>query len=101
MMEVEALIDGVITALHAAGVDGIAVGTAIADMQGDEASDLASSGSEYLPLLRRHPSKAEPTVSSPSAPVVASTADGQYGITTVKRCVMPWQKKCAVMNMFF
>ncbi len=57
MMEVEALDDGVITALHAAeGEDGIAVGTAIADMEGDEASDHQICDLIYLPLLR-HPPK--------------------------------------------
>ncbi|MGB2167255.1 MAG: biotin/lipoyl-containing protein, partial [Candidatus Puniceispirillales bacterium] len=61
MMEVEALDDGVITALHAAeGEDGIAVGTAIADMQGDEASDHNTSGSEIsAPVAAPVPAKAE------------------------------------------
>ena len=91
MMEVEALDDGVITALHAAeGVDGIAVGTAIADMQGDEASDHNTSGSEIsAPVAAPVPAKAEPTVSSPSAPViVASTAwTGNMVSTTVREAL--------------
>ena len=91
MMEVEALDDGVITALHAAeGEDGIAVGTAIADMQGDEASDHNTSGSEIsAPVAAPVPAKAEPTVSSPSAPViVASTAwTGNMVSTTVREAL--------------
>lgn len=91
MMEVEALDDGVITALHAAeGEDGIAVGTAIADMQGNEASDHNSSGSEISAHVAAPvPAKAEPTVSSPSAPViVASTAwTGNMVSTTVREAL--------------
>ncbi|MGB1036384.1 MAG: biotin/lipoyl-containing protein, partial [Candidatus Puniceispirillales bacterium] len=92
MMEVEALDDGVITALHAAeGEDGIAVGTAIADMESDEASDHKSGGSEIsAPVAAPVPAKAEPTVSSsPSAPVISASPawTGNMVSTTVREAL--------------
>ena len=61
MMEVEALDDGIVTALHVSeGEEGIAVGTAIADMDGDDdaASSLISNpapASEPSPQLEPAP----------------------------------------------
>ena len=69
MMEVEALDDGIVTALHVSeGEEGIAVGTAIADMDGDDdaASSLISNpapASEPSPQLEPAPAPDKPAAS--------------------------------------
>ncbi len=91
MMEVEALDDGVITALHAAeGEDGIAVGTAIADMEGDEAGDHQTRAPDIsAPVTAPAQTEAEPALSTPSAPVIlASKAwTGNLVSTTVREAL--------------
>jgi pyruvate dehydrogenase E1 component beta subunit len=83
MMEVEAMDDGVITALHAAeGEEGIAVGTAIADMEGEDASPAVSTPAPV-------PVAATSTQAPVSVPVVAVSEhmSGHMVSTTVREAL--------------
>ncbi len=83
MMEVEAMDDGVITALHAAeGEEGIAVGTAIADMEGEDASPAVSTPAPV-------PVAATSTQAPVSVPVVAASEhlSGHMVSTTVREAL--------------
>ena len=87
MMEVEAMDDGVITALHAAeGEEGIAVGTAIADMEGEDASPAVSTPAP-VPVAAT-PTQA-PASNPVSVPVVAATEhlSGHMVSTTVREAL--------------
>jgi pyruvate/2-oxoglutarate dehydrogenase complex dihydrolipoamide acyltransferase (E2) component len=110
MMEVEAMDDGVITALHATeGEEGIAVGTAIADMEGEDASPAVSAPAEV------------PVVPTPTQATTQASTQVQHQIRHLLRllppakiyqdiwfrprseklCVMRWLKKCAAMITCF
>ncbi len=87
MMEVEAMDDGVITALHAAeGEEGIAVGTAIADMEGEDASPAVSTPAP-VPVAAT-PTQA-PASNPVSVPVVAASEhlSGHMVSTTVREAL--------------
>ena len=87
MMEVEAMDDGVITALHATeGEEGIAVGTAIADMEGEDASPAVSTPAP-VPVAAT-PTQA-PASNPVSVPVVAATEhlSGHMVSTTVREAL--------------
>lgn len=91
MMEVEALDDGIVTALHVSeGEEGIAVGTAIADMDGDDdaASSLISNpapASEPSPQLEPAPAPDKPAAS----PVftASNNVSGNMIATTVREAL--------------
>lgn len=91
MMEVEALDDGIVTALHVSeGEEGIAVGTAIADMDGDDdaASSLISNpapASEPSPQLEPAPATDKPAAS----PVftASNNVSGNMIATTVREAL--------------
>ena len=87
MMEVEAMDDGVITALHAAeGEEGIAVGTAIADMEGEDASPAVSTPAPVPVAATPTPT---PTQAPVSVPVVAASEhlSGHMVSTTVREAL--------------
>ena len=87
MMEVEAMDDGVITALHATeGEEGIVVGTAIADMEGEDASPAVSAPAK-VPVVPT-PSQV-PTQVPASAPVVVASENisGHMVSTTVREAL--------------
>jgi pyruvate dehydrogenase E1 component beta subunit len=89
MMEVEAMDDGVITALHAAeGEEGIAVGTAIADMEGEDASPAVSTPAPVPVAATPTPTQA-PASNPVSVPVVAASEhlSGHMVSTTVREAL--------------
>ena len=93
MMEVEAMDDGVITALHATeGEEGIAVGTAIADMEGEDASPAVYSPAPVpvaaTPTPTQAPTQA-PASNPVSVPVVAASEhlSGHMVSTTVREAL--------------
>ncbi|MBL6782340.1 MAG: pyruvate dehydrogenase complex E1 component subunit beta [Alphaproteobacteria bacterium] len=77
MMEVEALEDGVVTALHVSeGEEGIAVGTAIADMDGDN-----HAASNPAPMAAPAPAPAAETVSASHKPAASSVFTASTGVS--------------------
>lgn len=91
MMEVEAMDDGVITALHATeGEEGIAVGTAIADMEGEDATPAVSAPAEVPVAPTPTQATTQVPASNPaSAPVVVASENisGHMVSTTVREAL--------------
>ena len=91
MMEVEALDDGIVTALHVSeGEEGIAVGTAIADMDGDDdaASSLISNpapASEPSPQLE--PAPAPDKLAASPVFTASNNVSGNMIATTVREAL--------------
>ena len=91
MMEVEALDDGIVTALHVSeGEEGIAVGTAIADMDGDDdaASSLISNpapASEPSPQLE--PAPAPDKLAASPVLTASNNVSGNMIATTVREAL--------------